>query len=157
MEYRELGRTGWKVSAISFGAWAIGGTWGKVDDQESLAALQRAIDLGVNFFDTADVYGNGRSERLLGQLKREHREPIYIATKAGRRLNPHVASGYNRENLTAFVERSLKNLGVDALDLLQLHCPPTAVYSDPTVFAALDDLVKQGKLRFYGVSVERID
>jgi aryl-alcohol dehydrogenase-like predicted oxidoreductase len=92
MEYRELGRTGWKVSAISFGAWAIGGTWGKVDDQESLAALQRAVDLGVNFFDTADVYGNGRSERLLGQLKRERREPIYIATKAGRRLNPHIAS-----------------------------------------------------------------
>ena len=157
MEYRELGRTGWKVSAISFGAWAIGGTWGKVDDKESLAALHRAADLGVNFFDTADVYGNGRSERLLGQLKREHREPIYIATKAGRRLDPHVASGYNRENLTAFVERSLKNLGVDALDLLQLHCPPTAVYSDPAVFAALDDLVKQGKLRFYGVSVEKID
>ena len=157
MEYRELGRTGWKVSAISFGAWAIGGTWGKVDDKESLAALQRAVDLGVNFFDTADVYGNGRSERLLGQLKRERREPIYIATKAGRRLDPHVARGYNRANLTAFVERSLKNLGVDALDLLQLHCPPTAVYSDPAVFAALDDLVKQGKLRSYGVSVEKID
>ena len=157
MQYRELGRTGWKVSAISFGAWAIGGTWGKVNDQDSLAALQRAVDLGVNFFDTADVYGNGRSERLLGQLKRERREAIYIATKAGRRLNPHVASGYTRENLSAFVERSLKNLGVDALDLLQLHCPPTAVYSDPTVFAALDDLVKQGKLRFYGVSVEKID
>ena len=157
MQYRELGRTGWKVSAISFGAWAIGGTWGKVNDQDSLAALQRAVDLGVNFFDTADVYGNGRSERLLGQLKRERREPIYIATKAGRRLNPHVASGYTRENLGAFVERSLKNLGVEAIDLLQLHCPPTAVYSDPAVFAALDDLVKQGKIRFYGVSVEKID
>lgn len=157
MQYRELGRTGWKVSAISFGAWAIGGTWGKVNDQDSLAALQRAVDLGVNFFDTADVYGNGRSERLLGQLKRERREPIYIATKAGRRLKPHVASGYTRENLSAFVERSLKNLGVEAIDLLQLHCPPTAVYSDPAVFAALDDLVKQGKIRFYGVSVEKID
>lgn len=157
MQYRELGRTGWKVSAISFGAWAIGGTWGKVNDQDSLAALQRAVDLGVNFFDTADVYGNGRSERLLGQLKRERREPIYIATKAGRRLNPHVASGYTRENLSAFVERSLKNLGVEAIDLLQLHCPPTAVYSDPAVFAALDDLVKQSKIRFYGVSVEKID
>ena len=157
MQYRELGRTGWKVSAISFGAWAIGGTWGKVNDQDSLAALQRAVDLGVNFFDTADVYGNGRSERLLGQLKRERREPIYIATKAGRRLKPHVASGYTRENLSAFVERSLKNLGVEAIDLLQLHCPPTAVYSDPAVFAALDDLVKQSKIRFYGVSVEKID
>jgi aryl-alcohol dehydrogenase-like predicted oxidoreductase len=157
MQYRELGRTGWQVSAISFGAWAIGGTWGKVNDQESLAALHRAADLGVNFFDTADVYGNGRSERLLGQLKRERREPIYIATKAGRRLNPHVASGYTYENLRQFVERSLKHLNVEALDLLQLHCPPTAVYSNPAVFAALDDLVKQGKIRFYGVSVEKID
>ena len=110
MEYRELGRTGWKVSAISFGAWAIGGTWGPVEDRESLAALNRAVDLGVNLFDTADVYGDGRSERLLAQLKRERKEDIHIVTKAGRRLDPHVAAGYNRENLTAFVERSLKNL-----------------------------------------------
>jgi aryl-alcohol dehydrogenase-like predicted oxidoreductase len=157
MQHRELGRTGWQVSPIGFGAWAIGGTWGKVSDQESLATLHRAVDLGVNFFDTADVYGNGRSERLIGQLKRERREPIYIATKAGRRLKPHIAEGYNLENLTAFVERSLTNLGADALDLLQLHCPPTQVYSNPAVFAALDDLIKQGKLRFYGVSVEKID
>ena len=157
MEYRDLGRTGWQVSPISFGAWAIGGTWGQVNDQESLATLHRAADLGVNFFDTADVYGDGRSERLVGQLKRERREPIYIATKAGRRLNPHVAEGYNLKNLAAFVDRSLRNLGVDAIDLLQLHCPPPQVYSNPAVFAALDDLVKQGKVRFYGVSVERID
>ena len=128
MEYRALGRTGWQVSAISFGAWAIGGTWGEVDDRESLAALHRAVDLGVNFFDTADVYGGGRSERLLAQLRRERRETIYIATKASRRLNPHVAGGYNRANLTAFVERSLQNLDTDALDLLQLHTPPTEVY-----------------------------
>src|SRR5436190_23496939 len=124
MKYREFGRTGWQVSEISFGAWAIGGTWGTVDDQESLAALQRAVDLGVNFFDTADVYGDGRSERLLARLRRSSgRETLYIATKAGRRLNPYTAGGYNRENLTAFVERSLKNVETDALDLLQLHCP----------------------------------
>jgi aryl-alcohol dehydrogenase-like predicted oxidoreductase len=157
MEYRELGRTGWQISAISFGGWAIGGTWGPVDDQESLAALHRAVDLGVNFFDTADVYGDGRSERLLGQLRRERSEPIYIATKAGRRLDPHVASGYNRQNLTAFVERSLKNLGADTIDLLQLHCPPTEVYYAPEVFGILDDLVKEGKIRYYGVSVEKVE
>ena len=110
MQYRDLGRTGWKVSAVSFGSWAIGGTWGPVKDAESLAALHRAIELGVNFFDTADVYGDGRSERLLGQLRRQRSETIYIATKAGRRLDPHVVAGYNRANLTAFVERSLKNL-----------------------------------------------
>ena len=157
MQYRDLGRTGWKISAISFGAWAIGGTWGKVQDSESLAALHRAVDLGVNFFDTADVYGNGRSERLLGQLRKERGENIYVATKAGRRLNPHVAEGYTRENLTAFVERSLNLLDTDALDLLQLHCPPTPVFYMPEVFGALDDLVTAGKVRHYGVSVEKVE
>ncbi len=157
MEYRELGRTGWKVSGISFGCWAIGGAWGSVDDKESLAALHRALDLGVNFFDTADVYGDGRSERLLAQLHKERREEFYIATKAGRRLDPHIASGYNRQNLTAFVERSLKNLDVEIIDLLQLHCPPTEVYYMPDVFGILDDLVKAGKLHFYGVSVEKVE
>src|SRR5512146_3210574 len=115
MQYRELGRTGWKVSTISFGAWAIGGTWGDVKDEESFSALQRALDLGVNFFDTADVYGDGRSEQLLARLRQERREPFYVATKAGRRLDPHVAKGYNKENLTAFVERSLKNLEAEAI------------------------------------------
>lgn len=157
MQYRELGRTGWRVSTISFGAWAIGSAWGSVDDRESLDALRRAIDLGVNFFDTADVYGDGHSERLLAQLKRERREEIHIVTKAGRRLNPHVASGYNRANLTAFIERSLKNLETDTLDLVQLHCPPTSVYYMPEVFGVLDALVKQGKLRHYGVSVEKVE
>ncbi|MGO9480299.1 MAG: aldo/keto reductase [Candidatus Kryptoniota bacterium] len=157
MQYRELGRTGWKVSAISFGAWAIGGTWGSVDDKESIAALHRVLDLGVNFFDTADVYGDGRSERLIAQLRRERKQAFHVATKAGRRLNPHTASGYNKQNLTAFVEQSLKNLETDALDLLQLHCPPTEVYYTPEVFAALDDLVKAGKLRYYGVSVEKVE
>jgi aryl-alcohol dehydrogenase-like predicted oxidoreductase len=154
MQYRELGRTGWKVSTISFGAWAIGGSWGNVDDKDSLAALERAIDLGVNFIDTADVYGDGRSERLVAELRRRRSEQIHIATKAGRRLNPHSTEGYNRENLTAFVERSLKNLNTETIDLLQLHCPPNDVYYRPEVFGALDDLVTAGKLRYYGVSVK---
>jgi aryl-alcohol dehydrogenase-like predicted oxidoreductase len=157
MKYRELGRTGWKVSEISFGTWAIGGAWGDVDDRESIAALHRSLDLGVNFFDTADVYGDGRSERLLAKLRKERSEEFYIATKAGRRLDPHVASGYNRRNLTSFVERSLVNLETEALDLLQLHCPPTEVYYMPEVFGVLDDLVKAGKIRYYGVSVEKVE
>ena len=157
MQYRELGRTGWKVSSVSFGTWAIGAEWGAVNDQQSLAALHSALDRGVNFFDTADVYGDGRSERLLAQLRDERRDPFYVATKAGRRLNPHVAGGYNRENLTAFVERSLRNLKTDALDLLQLHCPPTPVYYMPEVFEVLEDLSQDGKLRHYGVSVEKVE
>lgn len=157
MQYRPLGRTGMNVSTISFGCWAIGGSWGTVDDRDSLAALHRALDLGVNFFDTADVYGDGRSEQLLAKLRKERSEPFCVATKAGRRLSPHVASGYNRTNLTAFVERSLRNLEVEALDLVQLHCPPTEVYYMPEVFGVLDDLVKAGKLRHYGVSVEKVE
>ena len=157
MKYRELGRTGWKVSALSFGAWAIGGTWGPTDEEESLGALRRAVELGVNFFDTADVYGDGISERLLAKLKKETKESIHIATKAGRRLDPHVTEGYNRTNLTAFVERSLKNLDTETIDLLQLHCPPTPVYYLPEVFGILDDLVKAGKLQYYGVSVEKVE
>jgi aryl-alcohol dehydrogenase-like predicted oxidoreductase len=157
MNYRELGRTGWKVSEISFGAWAIGSAWGKVDDKESLAALHHAIDLGVNFIDTADVYGMGHSERLIAQLKKDRRETIHVATKAGRRLSPHNADGYNRKNLTQFIEDSLKNLQTDSLDLVQLHCPPTAVYYRPEVFGVLDDLTKEGKIRYYGVSVERVE
>jgi aryl-alcohol dehydrogenase-like predicted oxidoreductase len=157
MKYRELGRTGWKVSEISFGAWAIGGSWGSVNDKESLAALNRAIDLGVNFIDTADVYGDGLSERLVARLRHDRHETIYVATKAGRRLDPHIAEGYNRKNLTGFVERSLKNLNTEAIDLLQLHCPPTEVYYRPEIFGILDDLVKQGKLRYYGVSVEKVE
>ncbi|MBK9715283.1 MAG: aldo/keto reductase [Kouleothrix sp.] len=156
MDYRELGRTGYRISTISFGAWAIGGSWGNVDDRDSLAALHRALDLGVNFFDTADVYGDGRSERLLARLRRERGEPFYIATKAGRRLSPHVAAGYNRANLTAFVERSLANLEAEALDLLQLHCPPPEVYDRDEVFGVLDDLAAAGKIRHYGVSVELV-
>jgi len=157
MNYRLLGRTEMKVSEVSFGAWAIGSSWGAVDDRTSLLALHRAVDLGVNFFDTADVYGNGRSERLIGKLLRERSEKIYVATKAGRRLSPHVAEKYTPQALRKFVEDSLKNLRVEALDLLQLHCPPTAVYYEPTVFEALDHMVKAGKLRNYGVSVEKVE
>jgi len=157
MNYRPLGRTGWKVSEISFGAWAIGGAWGSVDDSESMAALHAALDRGVNFFDTADVYGDGHSERLLAKLRNERKERLYIATKAGRRLPAQTTEGYNRKNLTEFVERSLKNLATDTIDLLQLHCPPTEVYYRPEVFGILDDFVKAGKLRYYGVSVEKVE
>jgi aryl-alcohol dehydrogenase-like predicted oxidoreductase len=157
MNYRDFGRTGWRVSEISFGAWAIGGDWGKVSEEDALDALHTEIDRGVNLIDTADVYGDGRSERLVSQVLREQREQIYVLTKAGRRLRPHVADGYNRENLTGFVERSLKNLAVDAIDLLQLHCPPTEVYYRPEVFGILDDMVKAGKIRYYGVSVEKVE
>jgi aryl-alcohol dehydrogenase-like predicted oxidoreductase len=158
MRYRTLGRTGWNISEVGFGAWAIGGSWGKPDDAESMAALHRALDAGVNFFDTADVYGDGHSERLIARLRRERAgEPFYVATKAGRRLSPHVADGYNQANLTAFVERSLVNLETETLDLVQLHCPPTDVYYRPEVFEALDGLVAAGKLRHYGVSVERVE
>jgi len=157
MNYRELGRTGWMVSEISFGAWAIGSAWGSVDDRESIAALNRAIELGVNFVDTADVYGDGHSEQLIAQVLKERPEAVRVATKAGRRLDPHVAEGYTAENLTRFVERSLKNLDTEALDLVQLHCPPTEVYYRPEVFGALDDLVQAGKLLHYGVSVEKVE
>jgi aryl-alcohol dehydrogenase-like predicted oxidoreductase len=157
MEYRTLGRTGWRASEMGFGTWAIGGGWGQTDDQEGIAALYKAIDLGVNFLDTADVYGDGHAEKLIAQVRKERKEPLFIATKAGRRLDPHVADGYNRENLTQFVERSLQNLQMEALDLLQLHCPPSAVYDRPEVFFALDGLVQQGKIRYYGVSVEKVE
>ena len=157
MNYRTLGRTGWKISEISFGAWAIGGSWGDVSDAESLAALHAALDGGVNFFDTADVYGDGRSERLFAKLKKERKEKFYIATKAGRRLPKQTVEGYTRKNLTAWVNRSLKNLNTDTIDLLQLHCPPTEVFYRPEVFGILDDLVKAGKLRHYGVSVEKVE
>jgi aryl-alcohol dehydrogenase-like predicted oxidoreductase len=158
MEYRALGRTGWNISTIGFGAWGIGGdVWGPTDDKTSLAALHKAVDLGVNFIDTADVYGGGHSEQLVGQLKRERGEEIIIATKAGRRLPKQISTDYTRHNLTSFVEDSLRNLQVEAIDLLQLHCPPPDLYDQDEPFAILDDLVQQGKLRFYGVSVEYVD
>ncbi|MCU1288523.1 MAG: aldo/keto reductase [Acidobacteria bacterium] len=158
MNYRKLGKTGYEVSEISFGAWAIGAEWGDVKDEESLAALHTAVDAGVNFFDTADVYGDGRSERLLAQLKKDRAgENIIIATKAGRRLPLQTVDGYSRENLTEFIDRSLKNLDTDTLDLVQLHCPPQDAYYHPEIFGIMDDFVQEGKIRFYGVSVERVE
>jgi len=159
MHYRALGRTGWKVSEISFGAWAIGGAWGQVSDEDSMAALHQAIDCGINFIDTADVYGNGRSERLIAKLRKDRGQnaEIIVATKAGRRLPRQTVEGYSRENLTGWIEDSLRNLSTNTLDLVQLHCPPTALYDGPEVFGILDDLVKAGKIRYYGVSVEKVD
>jgi aryl-alcohol dehydrogenase-like predicted oxidoreductase len=158
MIFHSLGSTGYRISAIGFGAWAIGGFWGAVDDEESMAAMHAAIDAGVNFIDTADVYGDGRSERLVARLRRERAgDAICVATKAGRRLPVQTPDGYTRANLTEWIDRSLVNLGTDALDLLQLHCPHPAVYDRPEVFGILDDLVKAGKLRHYGVSVETVE
>jgi aryl-alcohol dehydrogenase-like predicted oxidoreductase len=157
MKYRSFGKTGWQVSEIGFGAWAIGSGWGHVSNEDALAALHTAIDQGMNFIDTADVYGDGRSERLIAQVLKVRREQVYVATKAGRRLDPHLAEGFTRENLTAFIERSLRNLEVETLDLVQLHCPPTQVYYMPEVFGILDDLVRAGKIQYYGVSVEKVE
>jgi aryl-alcohol dehydrogenase-like predicted oxidoreductase len=147
-----------EVSAIGFGAWAIGGDWGAPDDEESMRALHAAIDAGVNFIDTADVYGDGRSERLVARLRRERpNDTIHVATKAGRRLPAQTCEGYSRANLAAWVERSRQNLQMDSLDLLQLHCPPTAIYGPRAVFDLLDELVDAKKIRYYGVSVETVD
>ena len=158
MHTRSFGRTGWQVSEIGFGAWAIGGgQWGGADERESMAALHAALDAGITFFDTADVYGDGLSERLIARLRAERSEPFHVATKAGRRLQPHTADGYTAANLAGFVDRSLANLRTERIDLLQLHCPPTDVYYRPEVFAALDDLVAAGKVAHYGVSVERVE
>jgi aryl-alcohol dehydrogenase-like predicted oxidoreductase len=157
MKYRRLGKTGFEVSEVSLGTWQIGASWGSVTEKDSIQLLNAAIDNGINFFDTADVYGDGRSERLIAQVLRDRKEKVYVATKAGRRLQPHVADGYNEKNLTAFVDRSLSNLQRDALDLVQLHCPPIDVYYQPEVFAVLDGLKKAGKILNYGVSVEKVE
>jgi aryl-alcohol dehydrogenase-like predicted oxidoreductase len=158
LKYRDLGRTGMRVSEISLGTWAFGDGWGTVSEDDALGALNRAVDLGVNFLDTADVYGDGRSEKLIATLlKARPNDEILVATKAGRRLDPHTPEGYDYDNLSAFVERSLNNLGVEALDLLQLHCPPTEVYRQGSTFEALDRLQEAGKVLNYGVSVEKVE
>ena len=158
MKYRQLGSTGYEVSEIGFGAWAIGADWGSVDDTTAMAALNAAVDAGVTFIDTADVYGDGRSERFVAQLVKERSDvDLVVATKAGRRLDPHTADGYTGANIEAFIDRSLVNLETDSLDLLQLHCPPTDVYYRPEMFAALDDMKARGKIKHYGVSVERVE
>ena len=158
MNYRNLGSTGYQVSEIGFGAWAIGADWGSVDDATAMAALNAAVDAGVTFIDTADVYGDGRSERFVARLVKERTDvDLIVATKAGRRLDPHTADGYTGENIEAFIDRSLRNLDTDSLDLLQLHCPPTDVYYRPEMFAALDAMKEKGKIKHYGVSVERVE
>ena len=157
MKYRDLGKTGMKISEVSFGSWAIGADWGTVDDKDSLAALHKAVDLGINFIDTADVYGMGHSEQLIAQMRKERSEQLYVATKAGRKLDPHVAEKYTPQNIRGFIQESLKNLKVDALDLLQLHCPPREVYYTPELFDALDGMVKEGLIKNYGVSVEKME
>ncbi len=159
MHPRPFGRTGWQVNPIGFGAWAIGADWGAVSDRDAEAALNAALDKGVNFIDTADVYGMGRSEKLIAKVlkSRGGKGDIVVATKAGRKLNPHVAEGYTVPAITGFVEQSLKNLEVDALDVLQLHCPPTPVFSNAALFDGLEKLVQAGKLKYYGVSVQDVD
>lgn len=158
MRSRDFGRTGRKVSEIGFGAWAIGASWGHVDESDALAALHETLDAGVTFLDTADVYGDGRSEQLIARvLKERGGDRPFVATKTGRRLPKQEVAGYSLETMSGFVDRSLKNLQVDTLDLVQLHCPPTELYYHPEVFGSLDRLVEQGKIRNYGVSVERVE
>ncbi len=158
MEKRILGRTGRGVSVIGQGCWQFGGDWGEVSDEAALGVLHTAAEAGVTFFDTADVYGDGHSEQLVGQFLRECGDPaIMVATKLGRRADPFVAETYTRENLRAWTDRSRRNLGRDTIDLTQLHCPPTPVYSDDRVFDALDEMVADGWISGYGVSVETVD
>ena len=158
MQSRSFGRTGRNVGEIGFGAWAIGAAWGKVDDAESIAALHAALDAGLDFIDTADVYGDGHSERLIARvLKERGGERPFVATKAGRRLSAQAVEGYSAENLESWIDRSLRNLEVETLDLVQLHCPPTDAYYRPEIFERMDRLVERGKIARYGVSVERVE
>lgn len=158
MQSRPFGRTGRNVGEIGFGAWAIGAAWGKVDDSDSIAALHAALDAGLDFIDTADVYGDGHSERLIARVLRERGgERPFVATKAGRRLPAQTVEGYSAQNLEAWIDRSLRNLETDCLDLLQLHCPPTDAYYHPELFDLMDRFVERGKVRHYGVSVERVE
>lgn len=158
LDPRPFGPTGRTVNPIGFGAWAIGGSWGEVAEDQARAALHAALDAGCDFIDTADVYGDGRSERIIRAVLAERSGPRpFVATKAGRRLNPHVAEGYTAANLSAFIDRSRDNLGVDCLDLVQLHCPPNAVYYRPEVFDALETFRAEGRIAAWGVSVEKVE
>lgn len=157
MKYRTLGKTGLKVSEIGYGAWSLGADWGNVSEEQAMQTLQGVMDAKINFVDTADVYGNGRSEKIIAKYKLQTKTPFYVATKAGRRLHPHIASEYTKENLFGFVKRSLDYLQTDRLDLLQLHCPPTEVYYRPEVFEVLDEMIKKKMIRHYGVSVEKVE
>ncbi len=156
MKYREFSDVGWKVSEIGIGCWAIGSEWGDVSVEDAKEALYTSIDNGINFFDTADVYGDGRSEKIISEVLKNSNEQIYVATKAGRRLNPHNADGYNLKNIESFIDRSLSNLGVDIIDLVQLHCPPSEICGKQETYAMMDEIVKKGKIKYYGVSVEKV-
>lgn len=158
MRHRTFGRTGFTTTDIGFGAWQIGGAWGDVSEADGRAALNAALDAGMTFIDTADVYGDGRSEKIIADVLKDRggARPM-VATKAGRRLSPHIADGYNKANLEGFIDRSLKNLGVERLDLVQLHCPPTEVFYRPEIFAALEEIKAAGKIANYGVSVEKVE
>ncbi len=158
MKYRVLGKTGFKVSEISIGTWQLGGKWGEPFDKKiTQNTLSTAVKNDINFFDTADVYKEGKSEQFCGAFSKTTKVKIYIATKCGRRLNPHNTGGYNEENIKKFVDDSLKNMEIETIDLLQLHCPPTAVYYKPSVFEVLDNLKDEGKIQNYGVSVEKVE
>src|SRR6185436_15526626 len=158
MRTRHVERVGWDLAEVGFGSWQLGADWGPVSDGDAIATLHAALGGGVNFIDTADVYGDGRSEQLIARALqgRGETQPL-VATKLGRRSHPHIAASYTRENMTAFVERSLRNLATDALDLVQLHSPPTGVFYQPDTFEALEGLVQQGKIRRYGASVEKVE
>ncbi len=156
MKFRKFSNSGWQVSEIGLGCWAIGSEWGDVSKEDANEVLKTSLDNGVNFFDTADVYGDGRSEQFIGELLKSTSEKIYVATKSGRRLNPHNSEGYNPQNIESFIDRSLKNLGVECIDLLQLHCPPSDVCSKKETYEMMDDIVKKGKILHYGVSVEKV-
>ena len=156
MEQRTLGRTSRPVSVVGLGCWQLGADWGEVSESDAMAVLHAAVDAGVTFLDTADVYGDGRSERLVGRLLTE-RQGLTVATKMGRRADPHVPEAFTLDAMRGWVDRSRDNLGVDVLDLVQLHCPPTPVYADDRVFDALDTLVQEGRTAAYGVSVETVD
>ncbi len=156
MKYREFSNLGWKVSEIGIGCWAIGSEWGDVSVEDAKEALYSSINNGINFFDTADVYGDGRSEKIISEVLKNSNEQIYVATKAGRRLNPHNADGYNLKNIESFIDRSLSNLGVDIIDLVQLHCPPSEICGKQETYEMMDEIVKKGKIKYYGVSVEKV-
>ena len=158
MNYRKLGKTDFLVSEISLGTWQVGGKWGEpFDDATADRILNEAIDGGVNFIDTADVYSAGNSERAVGRVVRSRSEEVYVATKCGRQIDPHVDAGYTPATLRGYVEESLRRTGLERLDLVQLHCPPTAVYYRPEIFGLFDDLKREGKVRHLGVSVEKVE
>ena len=156
MKLRKFSNLGWNVSEVGLGCWAIGSEWGDVSDSDAREVLRASLDKGINFFDTADVYGDGRSEKFVGELLKSTSEKIYVATKSGRRLDPHTAEGYNLKNIETFIDRSLSNLGVDCIDLLQLHCPPSEICPRIETYEMMDEIVKKGKIAHYGVSVEKV-